>query len=107
LERIVIMRCEFCQGSGLAFLPKHVVPCSECGGFGSIQPCDGLRAQPASEPREFVTQLDMAKMFAWAFQCKPRSGNQIHTTQEFSPTLQGWKSLTTDFPFHEANTSLG
>jgi hypothetical protein len=50
--------------SGLAFLPEHVVPCSECGDFGSIQPCDGLRAQPASEPRKVVSQLDMAKMFA-------------------------------------------
>ena len=101
------MRCEFCQGSGLAFLPEHVVPCSECGGFGSIQPCDGLRAQPASEPRKVVSQLDMAKMFAWAFQCKPRSGNHIRINRNVTQSFDAWKSLTTDFPFNEANTSLG
>ena len=77
------MRCDFCQGSGLVVLPNPVAPCSECGGFGVLQPCEGLRAQPASEPKLVANELD-----------------DDHK-------LAGWKSLTTEFPFKEANTSLG
>lgn len=101
------MRCDFCQGSGLTVSPKYVVPCSECGGFGSLQPCEGLRAQPPSQPRILVNELDMAKMFAWAAQSNQRLGNQIPLASTSHERSAGWKSLTTDFPFNEANTSLG
>ena len=101
------MRCDFCQGSGLAVLPNHVVPCSECGGFGTLQPCEGLRAQPASEPRLVINELDMARMFAWAAQSNQRPGDQIRVNRDYGQQSAGWKSLTTDFPFHEANSSRG
>ena len=107
MERISIMRCDFCQGSGLAVLPNHVVPCSECGGFGTLQPCEGLRAQPASEPRLVINELDMARMFAWAAQSNQHAGNQIQVNRDDGQKSAGWRSLTTDFPFNEANTSLG
>ena len=101
------MRCDFCQGSGLAVSPKYVVPCSECGGFGSLQSCEGLRAQPPSEPGIVVNELDMAQMFAWAAQSNQRLGNQIRIASKNEERSAGWKALTTDFPFHEANTPFG
>ena len=101
------MRCDFCQGSGLAVSPKYVVPCSECGGFGSIQPCEGLRAQPPTEQKMHQNELDMAKMFAWAAQSNQRLGGKTRIASESGERSAGWKSLTTDFPFSEANTSLG
>jgi len=101
------MRCDFCQGSGLAVLPNHVVPCSECGGFGTLQPCEGLRAQPACEPRLVINEFDMARMFTWAAQSNRRLGSQIRIASKNEERSAGWKALTTDFPFQEANTSLG
>jgi hypothetical protein len=101
------VRCDFCQGSGLAVLPNHVVPCSECGGFGTIQPCEGLRAQPVSELGIVVNELNMATRFAWAAQSNQRSSNQVRVNRDSSSQSAGWRSLTTDFPFNEANTSLG
>ena len=101
------MRCNFCQGSGLCVSPKFVVPCLECGGFGLLQPCEGLRAQPPSEPRMLVNGMDMARMFAWAAESNQRSAHQIRMVSESGERSAGCKSLTTDFPFNEANTSLG
>ena len=101
------MRCDFCQGSGLVGLPNLVAPCSECGGFGMLQPCEGLRAQPASEPGLVANELDMARMLARAAQSNQRSGTPISSKRDYDHKLAGWKSLTTDFPFNEANTSLG
>ena len=101
------MRCDFCQGSGLVVLPNLVTPCSECGGFGVLQPCEGLRAQPASEPKLVANELDIARMLAWAAQSHQRSGTPISVNRDDDHKLAGWKSLTTDFPFNEANTSLG
>ena len=101
------MRCDFCQGSGLVVLPNPAAPCSECGGFGVLQPCEGLRAQPASEPKLVANELDIARMLAWAAQSHQRSGTPISVNRDDDHKLAGWKSLTTEFPFKEANTSLG
>jgi len=54
-----------------------------------------------------VNGMDMARMFAWAAESNQRSAHQIRMVSESGERSAGWKSLTTDFPFNEANTSLG
>jgi hypothetical protein len=51
------MRCEFCQASGLSISSSVVVPCVECGGFGTLHPCEGLRAQPFDETSQVIMDL--------------------------------------------------
>ena len=54
-----------------------------------------------------INELDMAQMFAWAAQSNQRLGNQIRIASKNEERSAGWKALTTDFPFHEANTPFG
>jgi hypothetical protein len=54
-----------------------------------------------------INELDMARMFAWAAQSNQHAGNQIQVNRDDGQKSAGWRSLTTDFPFNEANTSLG
>ena len=100
------MRCEICQGSGLSISPNLVVPCGECGGFGMIYSCEGLISDPQFEPRRAVAALNKAGMFDCATQSDQSSENQIRTNRDDECESEGWKLLTTDFPFLEQHISL-
>ena len=100
------MRCEICQGSGLSISPNLVVPCGECGGFGMIYSCEGLISDPQFEPRRAVAALNTAGMFDCAAQSDQSSDNQIRINRDDERESEGWKLLTTDFPFLEQPISL-
>lgn len=87
------MRCEFCQGSGLSVSPKFVFPCVECGGFGMLQPCEGLRAQPLIEIRKCISQLDMARMLDWAARSNQRLSTSFVRYLEDEDELIHWNSI--------------
>ena len=100
------MRCEICQGSGLSISPNLVVPCGECGGFGMIYSCEGLISDPQFEPRRAVAALNTTSMFDCAAQSDQSSDNQIRISRDDERESEGWKLLTTDFPFREGFISL-
>jgi hypothetical protein len=76
------MRCEFCQGSGLSVSPRLIVPCAECGGYGILQPCEGLRPQPPLEPRSVMSKFDMARMLDWAEKSNQRSATPMRSNRD-------------------------
>lgn len=100
------MRCEFCQGSGLSISPNLVVPCGECGGFGMIYSCEGLISDPQFEPLRAVAALNTTIMFDCAAQSDQSLDNQIRINRDDERESEGWKLLTTDFPFLEQHISL-
>jgi hypothetical protein len=93
LRRIAIMRCNFCHGSGLCVSPKFVVPCVECGGFGLLQPCEGLRAQPYAERQTLVSEFDMARMIDWAARSNQRVSTHFIRYLEVEDELIPWNSI--------------
>lgn len=92
------MRCEFCQGSGLCVSPKFVAPCMECGGFGLLQPCEGLRAQPPAERQKPISEFDMARMIDWAAKSNQLLSERFIGFIESEDQMWGWEALANTLP---------
>lgn len=87
------MRCDFCQGSGLSVSLKFGVPCRECGGFGILQPCEGLRAQPMPKIRNPISEFDMSQMLDWATRSNQRLSRHFIRYLEGEDELIGWNVI--------------
>ena len=44
------MLCNHCHGKHLTVVDGRGRPCDECGGLGEIHCCEGLQAQPETDP---------------------------------------------------------
>ena len=95
------MRCEFCQASGLSISSSVVVPCVECGGFGTLHPCEGLRAQPFDETSQVINELEMIRMLDWATRSNQRLTNRFIQYLKNEDTLISWKSVALDHSSRE------
>lgn len=76
------MRCEACQGTGwrtvLRTVPRGVLPCEACNGFGVQHCCEGVQPDMLQLAREVVQALasqPLVNVQAWA---KQLTGDCIH-----------------------------
>lgn len=90
------MRCEFCQGSGLSVAPTLVVPCKECGGFGTLHPCEGLRAQPQAEISQVINEFDMVGILDWAAKSNQHLSDRFMQYIVDEDNLICWNAVATE-----------
>lgn len=91
------MRCEFCQASGLSISSSVVVPCVECGGFGTLHPCEGLRAQPHAETSQVINEFDMVDIHDWAARSNQHLSDRFMQYIANEDNLICWNAVATEY----------